>query len=93
VAQIFLALAALAALYDSKILVWDIAVADLRAGSGGWGTVIFAIIVSAAFIALPTLIGVRFVLAGRSTAALLVALGSLALSALGFVVLSAAFTP
>ena len=88
--QLLLALAALAALYDSKILVWDIAVADLRAGSGGWPTVVFALLVSAGFVLLPLYLGLR---ARQKRIAILIAGGSILLSILGFVVLSAAFTP
>jgi hypothetical protein len=85
--------AALAALYDGKILVWDIAVADLRAGSGGAATVVFAVIVSAAFTALPVAVGLRWAISGRAGAALLVALASLLMSGGGFVILTTAFTP
>jgi hypothetical protein len=90
IARLLLLLATLAALYDSKILVWDIAVADLRAGSGGWPTVIFAVVVSLGFVLLPLYLGLR---ARSKKVAILIAVGSLLLSALGFVVLSAAFTP
>jgi len=88
-----LALAALAALYDSKILIWDIAVADVRIYSGSWGMVIFAVLVSAGFVALPLVLGTRFVRAGRSKMAALIAVGSLVSSAVGFVILQAAFIP
>ncbi len=92
-ALFLVALASLAALYDSKILIWDIALADLRIHSGGWGTVIVAVVVSAGFVALPLVVGLRWALKGRPTAAMLISAGSLALSVVGFVVLSAAFTP
>jgi hypothetical protein len=93
-AALFLnAVAILAALYDSKILVWDIAVADVRQASGGRFTVAFAVLVSAAFVSLPALLGMRWALAGRPGASLAVALLSLALSAGGFVILASAFTP
>lgn len=93
IARILLALAALAALYDSKILIWDIAVGDLRIYSGSWGEVIFAVVVSAGFVALPIVLGTRFLRRGHGKAAALIAVGSLALSALGFAILSTAFTP
>jgi hypothetical protein len=86
--------AALAAcLYDGKILVWDIAVADLRAGSGGVAIVVFAVVVTAAFVMLPLAGGLRWALMGRTGAAMLAALVSLALSGGGFAILAAAFIP
>jgi hypothetical protein len=81
-----------AALYDGKILIWDIALADQRIYGGSFTMVIFAVVVTAAFTALPGIWGIRLALAGRR-AALLVGLISLALSAVGFVILAAAFIP
>lgn len=92
-AVVLLALAALAALYDSKILIWDIAYADVRIYSGSWATVIFAVIVSAGFVALPLGFGIRSLRAGRSKLAAGIAAASLALSVVGFVILQAAFIP
>jgi hypothetical protein len=85
--------ALVACLYDGKILVWDIAVADLRAGSGGIAVVGFAVLVTAAFALLPLAGGLRWALMGRAGAAMLAALASLALSGAGFAILAAAFTP
>jgi hypothetical protein len=81
-----------AAVWDGKILVVDIALADKRIYGGGWATVIFAVVVSAAFSALPGIVGMRLALA-RRRAAIAVALVSLGASAAGFVILTAAFTP
>jgi hypothetical protein len=81
--------AILAALYDSKLLVWDIAGEDFRRGQGSVLMVAIAVVVSAAFLALPVF-GLR---AASNTAGLVMGLASLALSAGGFVILSAAFTP
>ncbi len=82
-----------AAVFDGKLLLWDLAVGDLRQGNGGVPAVIGAAIVSAAFVALPLAVGLRWANAGRASAALATGMASLALSAAGFVILAAAFTP
>ena len=86
-------LAIVAALYDGKILVWDISYADVRQGTGFWTPVILSLVVSIAFAAYPAAIGLRLAQQERTGAAIAVALSSLLMSAAGFVILQAAFTP
>jgi hypothetical protein len=92
VAIVFSILATAAALYDGKLLVWDIAVGDLRQGNGGVLMVILSVLVTAAFLALPLWAGLRWA-SPRPWLALGASLASLVLSAIGFYILAAAFTP
>jgi len=73
--------AAAVALYDGKLLVWDIAVADWRAGSSGVLTLAATVAVTLAFVALP-LFGLSSA-RGHENRSLVIGLISLAVGAGG----------
>jgi hypothetical protein len=96
VAYILLALATLAASFDAKLLIVDVAWADYRLYKNRAARISLAISTTIAlgFVALPVLLGgVHFAWHGHSGWAIVVALGSLLLSAFAFVGLAGAFKP
>ena len=95
VAYVLIAVATLAAVYDAKILVLDVAWTDHRvnASSSTRNVLLGCLAGSAALIALPLALGGWLACSGHNGWAITVAILSLVISALGFVVLAGGSRP
>jgi hypothetical protein len=95
VAYVFVTLATLAACYVAKILVVDIAWADLRQSrdASTIRVMLLCIAIAAVVVAIPAALAGGLVANGLAGWAIVVSIGSIVLSGAGFVLLAGAFKP